>query len=643
MTMLDSMRRHKAILKWSLGIVVVAFVVLYIPSFLRNGGIAGITGAQSNDVIATVEGHDLIAQDYQRMYAQQLSQMRQAYGGNIDENMLKQLGIGQRIIQQMVEEAAVVAEANRLGIRISDAELRERIVHMPGFQQNGQFIGDAAYRQILQMQRPPLRPAEFEDSYRRVLLADKLRDAVTSWVSVSDGDVDTEYRKRNEKVKVDLALFTADKFRAGIEPTDAELQAQFNAHQETYKIPEKRRVKFLSIDAEALKNKMTASAQEIDARYKDNIQTYSTPEQVRASHILLKTEAKDEATVKKAAEDVLKQAKGGADFAALAKKYSEDDSNKDKGGDLDYFGRGIMAKEFEEAAFAMQPGQISDLVKTQFGFHIIKLVDKKAATTRSLDEVRPQIEEQIKLEKAQAEASKTAEAVAKDLKDPADLDRIAKARGLRVGDSGLFAREEPLAGLGFAPAVSTEAFTMQQGKVSGELRTNQGLAFIALMEIKPPYVPKLDEVKAKVRDDVIRLKAVDLAKAKAAALAQAASKGNFAAAAKAAGVDVKTTDFVTRGSALPDVGVSGAVDDAIFALQPGGTTAPIATDNAVVVAQVKERQDIKPETMAAERDTLRNDLLQQRQQAFFAAYMNKAKQKMKISYNENTIRLLLGS
>ena len=643
MTMLDSMRRHKGILKWSLGIVVVAFVLLYIPSFLRNGGVAGISGALSNDVIASVEGHDVTAGEYQRQYAQQLQNMRQAYGGSIDENMLKQLGIGQRLIQQLIDEAAVVADAEHIGLRVSDAELRERIIRMPGFQQNGQFIGWQGYSQILQMQRPPLRPADFEAQYRRVLLAEKLQAAVTSWVRLSDAEVEAEYRKRNEKVKVDLAVFTADKFRAGIEPTDAELAAQFNAHQDTYKISEKRRVKFLSIDAEAMKAKETATPQEIEARYKENIQTYSTPEQVRASHILLKTEGKDEAAVRKAAEDVLKKAKAGDDFAALAKKYSEDDSNKDKGGDLDYFGRGIMAKEFEDAAFALPPGQISDLVKTVFGFHIIKVVDKKAASTRTLDEVRPQIEEQIKLQKAQAEASQIADTIGKDVKDPADLDRVAKARGLTVGDSGLFTRDEPLAGLGFAPAVANEAFTIQQGKVSGQLRTNQGIAFIALTEVKPPAVPKLDEVKSKVRDDVIRMKSVEVAKQKAAAMAQAAAKGNFAAAAKAAGVDVKTTDFITRGAALPEVGVNNAVDDAIFAVKTGDTTAPIATENAVIVAQVKERQEIKPEAFATERDTLRDELLRQRRQEFFAAYMGKAKKSMKIKYNEDVIRLLLRS
>ena len=465
----------------------------------------------------------------------------------------------------------------------------------------------------------------------------------TAWARISDADVDAEYAKRNEKVKLDLAVFTANLFRAGIQPTAAELTAQFNAHEDTYKIPEKRRVRFLSVGADALRATMTATPQEIEAHYKDNMQLYSTPEQVRASHILLKTEGKDEAAVKKEAESVLAKVKAGEDFAGLAKKYSQDDANKDKGGDLDYFGRGVMAKEFEDAAFSLAPGQVSDLVKTQFGFHIIKVVDKKAASSRPLDQVREQIANEIKQAKAQQQTAQLADDVAKEVKDPSDLDKVAKARGLSVGDSGLFARGEPLAGLGFAPAVSAQAFTMEQGKISGKLQTTQGFAFIALTEIAPPHVPKLDEVKDKVSDDVIRLKAIEVAKAKATAMAQAAVKGNFAAAAKAAGVDVKNTDFIPRGSPLPDIGVNSAVDDAVFALKAGQTTGPIATDAAVVVALVKDRQDIKPDSLSADRDALRDELLQQRRQSFFAAYMAKAKAKMKIQYNEETIKSIAGT
>jgi len=638
MTMLDRMRRHRNWLKFSLGGVVVAFIVLYIPSFLKPGG----TGAGATDVIATIDGREISVGEYQRIYQAQVQQLRQAYGGNLDEQMIKQLALGQRIIAQLLDQESVIAEAKRLKVTVTDAELRERLLRWPGFQENGQFIGYTRYAQFLRMQRPPMTEGEFEDQLRDALLTEKLQAAITGWVTVSDAEVDQEYKKRNEKVKLDLAIFTADKFKSAVQPTDAELSAQFEAHKEQYRIPEKRHVRYLAVDGQSFRTKVTVTPQEVEQQYKDTQSTYSTPEQVRASHILLKTgDGKDDAAVKAKAEALLKQAKApGADFAALAKKNSEDEASAKNGGDVDFFGRGTMAKEFEDSAFSMKVGEISDLVKTTYGYHIIKLTAHNAATSKTLEEVRPQIDEQIRTAKAQTEAASAAEAIAKEIKEPADLDKVARERNLTVGDSGLFARDEPLAGLGFAPEVANEAFTMQQGKASGLLRTNQGFAFISLVEIKPSYVPALAEVKDKVKDDVARLKAVDVARQKADTMAQAA-KGNFAAAAKAAGVEIKSTEFITRGSALPEVGTNQAVDDAVFALKAGDTTAPIATDNAVVVARVKERQDIDASKASTERDTLRGQMLNERRGQFFAAYMSKAKAKMSISYNENTIRALL--
>jgi len=635
-TMLDSMRRHKAWLKWSLGIVVVTFVALYIPSCFVPSGV----GAAPTDAIATVEGRKILVATFSRAYNQQAQALRASYGEQFNEQMLQQLGIGPRILDQLINDEAMLIEAGRLGIKVTDEELRQRILTIPAFQQNGQFIGGERFEQFLRMQRPPMTPEDFDREVRRQMTAEKLQALVTDWVHVADADVEQEFRRRNEKVKLDLAVFTSTQFRASIQPTEAEIKARFDANTEDYRLPEKRRVKFLSLDAAALKSRMSASAQEIDALYNRNKSTYSTPEQIRASHILLKTEGKDEAAVRKQAEAVLAKVKAGGDFAALAKQYSEDTS-KDNGGDLDYFGRGIMVKEFDEVAWGLEPGQTSGLVKTEFGFHIIKLTDKKPAATRTLNDVRLQLEDQIKTEKGQTEAAKKADELAGQIKTPADLDKVAREQGLAVADSGLFSREEPLAGLGFAPAVSSKAFELEVGKVSDKLQTGQGFAWISVVEIKPAAIPTLDEVKTRVRDDVIRLRAVDVAKARAETMAKSA-RGNFAAAAKAAGVEVKSTELITRGSALPEIGINQVVEDAVFALETGDTTGAIATDNAVVVARVTERQDATPGDFATAKSALLAELRQQRQSQFFAAYMAKAREKLKITYSEDAFKTVLG-
>ena len=277
---------------------------------------------------------------------------------------------------------------------------------------------------------------------------------------------------------------------------------------------------------------------------------------MRASHILLKTEGKDDAAVKKQAEDLLAKVKGGADFAALATKFSEDETSAVKGGDLDFFGKGAMVKEFDDVAFALKPGETSGLVKSQFGYHIIRVTDKKPASTRSLDESRVQIEDILKSERAQKEAERISTELAGKLTKPADLDTVAKARGLTVSETGFFARDEPIVGIGMAPGDQQPRVRDEAGEVSEAIRSQNGLVFITVTGTQDSRLPALEEVKARVREDVQKTKAVEAARQKATATRRAAQDGrDFTAAAKAAGLEAKTTDLVVRGAALPDVGV----------------------------------------------------------------------------------------
>ena len=493
------------------------------------------------------------------------------------------------------------------------------------------------------MQRPPMTPSEFEDNIRRGLTVEKLRAAITDWLSVPDKELEQEYRRRNDKVKLALVSFTADSVRKDVSASDAEVSGYFEAHKADFKIPEKRKIRYLLVDIEALRTKVNPTAAEIERTYNNNIEQYTTAEQVRASHILLKTEGKDDATVKAKAEDVLKQARSGADFAELAKKYSEDEASAKQGGDLDYFGKGRMVPKFDQAAFSMEPGTISDLVKTEYGYHIIKLVDKKAATTRTLPEVRQQIADQLAYEKAQAQAGDLAQELEKEIGKPADLDRVAKARGLQVQESGFFARDEPILGLGASPEAAARAFDTKQGDVAGPVRTGRGFAFLTVVARQDGYVPKLDEVKDRVRDEVVKQKARDLSRQKAAAVAaKLKSATDFEKAAKAAGLDPKTTELVTRDAPLPDLGVAPAVETVAFRLPAGAVSDPIATDSGTAIVKVLEKKEVTPDEWTAAKDRFREELLNDRRGRFFGAYMGKAKQRMKIQVNREALQRVVG-
>jgi peptidyl-prolyl cis-trans isomerase D len=635
MTMLDRMRRHKAWLKWSLLLVCLAFVIFYIPDFLRGTG----ADAASGDTVAKIEGQEITAGEFRRIYQAQLQAYRSAYGGQMSDQLLRQLGVEQQILQQMVDERAALAEADRLKIRVSDEEVRQRILSIPAFQQNGQFIGEQAYSQLLRAQRPPVTSAEFEDNVRRTLTVERLRATLTDWISVADKEVEQEYRRRNDKVKLALVSVTADKLRPQVKVSDEEVSAYFDAHKNDFKIGEKRKIRYLLVDTDALRAKTVVPPADVERAYNNSIEQYSTPEQIRASHILLKTEGKDDATVKARAEELLKQARSGADFSELAKKNSEDEASAKNGGDLDYFGRGRMIPEFDQVAFSLQPGQTSDVVKTSYGYHIIKLVDKKPGTTKTLQEVRPQITEQLASERAQAQAADLAQTLAKEISKPADLDRVAKARAMTVQESGFFARDEPTLALGTSPEASARVFQMKPGEVEGPVQTSRGFAFITLLNKQDPYVPQLPEVKDRVRDEVITQKARELAKEKAQELAaKLKSAPDFEKAAKAAGVDSKTTELLTRESPLPDLGAAPAVVEAAFKMTVGATSDAIATDNGTAIIKLVEKQEASSADLEKVKDKFREELLADRRNRFFSAYMAKAKQRMKIEVNRETVQ-----
>jgi peptidyl-prolyl cis-trans isomerase D len=639
MTMLDRMRRHRNWLKWSLALVCLAFVIFYIPDFLTNPN----ADLAATGTVAVVEGHEIQGEEFRRTYQAQLQAYRSAYGGQMPESLLKQLGVDQQILQQLLDERAAMVEAERRDIRVSDEEVRQRIFAVPSFQENGVFIGAERYQQLLASQNPPLSTTEFEDGVRRGLLVEKLRAAVTEWLSIPDKDVEEEYRRRNDKVKLAVVSFPTDSFRTNVTASDQEVATYFDGHTDDFRIPEKRKVKYVLVDVDAMQAKAVVPPADVERAYNDNFDQYSTPDQVRASHILLRTEGKDEAAVRAQAEEILKQAKAGADFAGLAKKYSEDEGTAPNGGDLDFFGRGRMVPEFDEAAFTLPQGQISDLVKTQFGFHIIKVTEKKSGVTRTLDEVRPQLLQQLAMERAQSEAADLAEKLDTELNTPADLETIGKANGLEVQETGFFAREEPIMGLGASPEVSARAFLMNPGEVSDAVRTARGYVFETLVAKTDSYVPKLDEVKEKVRDEVIKQKARELGRQKAAQAAAALKNAaDFERGAKAAGYAAETTELITRDSPLPQIGIAADVTDQAFKLPQGAVSDPITTEQGTVIVKVLEKQEVTPTEISANKDRFREELLTDRRNRFYAAYMEKAKEKMRIQINRAVFQRVVG-
>ena len=636
MTMLDRMRRHKAWLKWTLALAGFALLVLGFPLIQPPPETPGTL----TDVLAQVGDQEITVGEFQTLFRRQLQSYQVQSGGEITADLLRSMGIDRQLLQQVIDEYAALQEAARLGVTVSDAEVREAIVSLPAFQQDGEFIGEAAYLQMLRMQQPPLSPADFEENVRRSLMLQRLQAALTDWITVSDDDVEREHLRRNERVRLSAVSFRADDFREGLDATDDDVAALFEQNANDYLVPEKRRLRFVLIDVPALKAAFTPSDADVQGYYDNNLDRYTEEVDLRVSHILLRTQDAELAEVQAQAESIVAEARNGADFAELARRYSEDEGTRDAGGDLGRITRGQMVPEFEGAAFALEQDEVSDPVTSMFGVHVIKATEKTGGATQTLDDVRDAIVDILQQESADARALALAEAMSLEIDEAADLEAAAARRGLEAQESGFAALGEPILGLGFSSEVTTQAFQLAEGEVAGPIPTPTGPAFVTVTGIQAPYVPPLEEVEARVRDDVIRRKAFVLAQERADAVAASLQDADdFGAAAEAEELDVNESGLIARGAAVPGVGVNAQVEAVAFSLVPGETSAPVLTGNSAVVLHLHEREDADPAALQTSRERLRSEMILERQNQFYGAYMENAKARIPISIDMGAFAL----
>jgi peptidyl-prolyl cis-trans isomerase D len=413
---------------------------------------------------------------------------------------------------------------------------------------------------------------------------------------------------------------------------EADIKAHYDQNKESYRIPEQRKAKYLFADTAALRAGIQIPEAELKTYYQQNLATYQLPEKVRASHILLKTEGKppeESEKIKAKATDLLLQVRKGADFAELAKKNSEDTVSAANGGDLGAFARGAMVPEFEQAAFSLGVGAISDLVKTQYGYHIIKVVEKQPAHTQTFEEVENLIRPTLVQRKAEQKAQELADKAFTLTKNNKTFDQIAAELKITVQETPLFQQGGSIRLIGNSPEFSSKVFGLKEKEVGSPIRVPNGFALPQLVEIKAPYVPGLDEVRAKVEDALKASKAAELAKAKAQEFAEKAkTAGGLEKLAKSYSVEVKTSEEFARNGNLQDLGSSSPFDSFAFASEVGSISQPIQVGQRHVVAQLKEKKGVNPEEFAKAKDSLRQSLLTPKKDKMFQTYLDSVRDAM---------------
>jgi len=628
------LRRHRRWFFVFLWVVILAFVILYIPNLDPATRLA-------DSAVATVGGRPIQASEFQKQYLRQRRQFLAMNQGQIDESMLERMGLREQVLSSMVRDQLEALEADRLGFQVDDQTVIKAITEDPQLQTGGHFVGSAALTRLLQQQG--MTVADFEGEVRKQLKAQRLREAVTDGVRVSDADVSAEFRRRSELIRAEYVHIPTAPFEAAIQPTDDEVKARFESNKDRFRLPERRILSYLLIDPVELRTKVLPTGSEIENYYRANTAEFTTPPQVCGRHILVKVkqgaaaEGHEDGEAKTLAEAALARLKAGEAFEKVAKEKSEDTSAAN-GGSLGCFGREQMVPEFSAVAFGLQPGAMSDVVKTSFGYHIIKVDTTLPETKQPLEQARKRIEAQLQDSKSRELASQKAEAVAQAVKSSQTLEQIATAQGLTVKKS------EPLQlGKGFGPLTSpvllSSAFELKAKETSKDgFPAGGGAAFIRVDEILPPKVPELAEVKEEVKKDLIKVQAREKAREAARALAADAERTDLAkAATRAKFTRVETKGLVGRGQAFTEIPQSSVLEDQAFELGEKKLSAPLDTPSGVAVVRVLEKKSSDETALAQQRDTIRESLVAAKKDRLFSSYLQTLTDRYPITRNAEAL------
>lgn len=620
----------KAIFALIIGATIILMVLFLVPGFFDNGA------ANDASLFATVkepgwwgrltgESTPIHMQDVQRAAQQMMAQ--QGLPPSVPD-IYKQIFV-QRAGQMEVERAILMHEADRLGLQVTDDDLAS-FFKTGAFSQvlfpNGQFVGQDKYEQFI-MQQYGMGVQQFETLLKADLEFQRLRDFVTSGVTVSDAAVRADYLKTGTKVKFDYAVISADDVRKTINPTDDQLQAFFkqNAGRYATAVPETRKISFFAFDASQVPGGAPQiSDQEIQNYYSQNQSQYKVEAQVQTRHILISVpagaDAKTDAAAKAKAEDVLKQIKAGGNFAELAKKYSDDPGSKDKGGELPMIPAAQLDPAYAKAALALNPGQTSDLVRSQFGYHIIQTENKQIEGVKPLAEVKDQIRTALQTQKQGAALQNYANQLASEAAKNG-LDKTAAAHGLHVTTTDFISPSDVVPSLPDSTQLVKAAFAAPKGGAPTAAPTGEGFAIFQVTDIQPAHAPTFDAYKANILNDYRAQQTPQLLNAQLIKLSdRAKALGDLKKAAAEMHVTVKSSDLVGRDAQVPDIGALTGPASVIFTMNKGGITGPIDEGPNGSVLQLTDKQEPTPDDIAKNLPATRDKLLQQQRAEVFEVF-----------------------
>lgn len=638
--MLKLMRDNLKHLKWVLIFVVVVFVFFVFAEW----GASGLSGGGATAGFAARVNRDVVSlAEYQRTMALTEQRFEQAYGQRITEEMRNQLDLPRQVLNSLVEQRLLLQEARRLDLEPTPEELRQRILEIPVLNPGGQFVGEELYARFVTAQLGYPNTSAFERELARDLTIAKLDSAIFNSVAIPAASVEREYRRRNESARIRYVLAPADRFLDQVQVSPEEVEAFYRANTGRYSHPEQRRIDYLLADESRIRSQINPDDAELRRQYQANREQYQTPEQVSASHILLSVPAgatpSEEAAIEQQARELVAKLRAGADFAALAREHSADPGSAANGGSLGFFGRGMMVSEFEDAAFSQPVGQIGDAVRTQFGFHIIRVDERREPATQPFEEVKDQLRQSVVDERARSQARDRLAQIRARLEQqrPINSQKLAAAADNFVSHntSPFFHRTGNIEGLGAVPELSTWAFRAEEGELGPIINTPEGPVVPWVRQSRPAGVTPLDEIRARVENDARRDKATGVASDRLKAAQQQA--GGLDAAGASLDLNVREGAVRRDGSLSGVSGDLGPIVDAAFQAQPGQLAGPFTTPEGALLIEVVEQQKFDPAKFAEERGSLEESMRRSEAMRLRTALLDRLRRNARVELNPDLI------
>ncbi|HYK01485.1 MAG TPA: SurA N-terminal domain-containing protein [Thermoanaerobaculia bacterium] len=643
--MLKVMRDSFHHLKWVLIAVVAAFIFGFVFLDMGLGG-GGFGGGTTGDVAfaAIVNGETISLQEYQRSVSNLENMYRQMYQQQFTPEMAAQMGLPKQVLDGLIDQRLLTQEARRLNLTATQEEVRKKLLSIPTFTENGKFVGMELYNRYVTGPLGYSSAAAFEEDLARDITLQKMESALMNSLVVSTKAAEAEYRRTNESAKIRYVLVPAIA-QTGVTVSAAEVEAYYKANSAKYTHGEQRQIRYLIADFAKVRASLNPSEAELQQVYAANRDRYKQPGAAHVLHILVKVDPgappATDAAARAKAQGIVAQLRGGADFAALARANSEDPSSSANGGDMGWVDMGTTVEPFEKAIFSLPLNQISDPIRsTDFGYHIVKVVERRDESVRPFSEVRTELMSVATGDKARELATQEINRINNQIKanKPANVQAFSALASGNVtsNDGGWVGRGEQVAGVGPHQPLVDWAFAAKPGDISGPLGTPRGIVIAYVANTRPAGVSALNDIRERVDEDARMEKARNAARA--ALAQQMAGATTIDQVSAKTGQPAQETTVDRSGRVQGFNGDTTALVEAAIASVIGAVKGPVLVSEGAVAFQVLEQKKVTSQELQQNRATMMDSLRSQQARSLRSVLVQRLRKNAEIEVNDEITR-----